>query len=171
MPLYELSADNIGVPQRVDFAAERVGERSDLQRLLRNHIDEIGRDFARDFRGVLECYRSDRRIDLLAADQQARLVVIEINTDDSLADLQALRYAAMVSQMTFEEAVDTYKAYLAKRGRAEDAEKSLLDFLGWAEPTAGHFGEEVRIILAAADFSPTWLAANCARSSLNCARL
>jgi hypothetical protein len=32
----------------------------------------------------------------------------------NVADLQALRYAAMVSQMTLEEAVETYGAYLRR---------------------------------------------------------
>lgn len=100
--------------------------------------------------------RSDRRIDLLAVDRQARLVVIELKrtSDDSLADLQALRYAAMVSRLTFDEAVETYRSYLEKRGVPDDPAKSLLEFLGWPEPAVGRFGEDVRIVLAAADFSP-----------------
>jgi hypothetical protein len=156
MPLYEFSSNNIAALERVDFSSEGVLERSDLQRLLRDHIEAIAPDLLVISEEFSSWDRSDRRIDLLAVDRQARLVVIELKrtTDDSLADLQAVRYAAMVSQMTFEEAVVAYRLYLAKRNRSEDAEKSLLDFLGWPESTAGHFGEDVHIILAAADFSP-----------------
>jgi hypothetical protein len=68
-------------------------------------------------------------------------------------DLQAIRYAAMVSTMTFEQATSTLSAYLAGRERDDDPESLLLDFLGWTEPDEEAFGQEVRIILVAADFS------------------
>jgi hypothetical protein len=74
--------------------------------------------------------------------------------DDSLVDLQAIRYAAMVSQMTFDEAAETYMRYLLHRQREEDPRASLLEFLGWGDASDGRFGEDVRIVLAAADFSP-----------------
>jgi hypothetical protein len=156
MPLYELSMDKIGALERADFASEGLRERSDLQRLLRDNIDVIAPDLLVISEEFSSWDKSDRRIDLLAVDRQARLIVVELKRtkDDSLADLQAIRYAALVSQMTFDEAVETYKAYLAKRGRTEDAEKSLLSFFGWSEPTGARFGEDVRIVLAAADFSP-----------------
>jgi hypothetical protein len=84
------------------------------------------------------------------------LVVIELKrtSDDQFADLQALRYAAMVGQMTFDEAVETYKAYLSARGLTSDARISLLDFLGWVDQNDGLFAGDVRIVLAASDFSP-----------------
>ena len=37
-------------------------------------------------------------------------------------DLQALRYAAMVSAMTFEQVIDAHEAYLAKRGLPDAGE-------------------------------------------------
>jgi len=156
MALYELTSKSVAALTPVDFAALGLREREDLQRLLRDRIDAIAPDVLVISEEFSNWDRSDRRIDLLGIDRQARLVVIELKrtSDDSFADLQALRYAAMVSQMTFNEAVDTYKSYLQKRGRSEDAEKTLLEFLGWPEPTAGHFGEDVRIVLAAADFRP-----------------
>ena len=40
----------------------------------------------------------------------------------------------MVSQMTFDQAVDTYRSYLATRDRRHDAEKLLLNFLDWSKP-------------------------------------
>jgi hypothetical protein len=156
MALYELSQDSIAALTRRDFVSEGILERADLQRLLRDHIDVIAPDTLIISEEFSSWDTSDRRIDLLAVDSQARLVVIELKrtTDDSLADLQALRYAAMVSQMTFDEAVDTYGSYLEKRGLTDDAQKSLLDFFHWPEAGAGRFGEDVRIVLAAADFSP-----------------
>lgn len=155
MPLYEFTSTAVSKLARVDFASSGVFERGDLQRLLRDHVDVIAPETLVISEEFSSWDRSDRRIDLLAIDRQARLVVIELKrtTDSSLVDLQALRYAAMVSQMTFDEAVETYRSYLNKRGLQNDAAKSLLDFLGWPEPAAGRFGEDVRMVLAAADFS------------------
>jgi hypothetical protein len=155
MPLYELNASSIAKLERVDFSTVGLLERADLQRLLRDHVDVIAPDTLVISEEFSSWDRSDRRIDLLAVDRQARLVIIELKrtTDDSQLDLQALRYAAMVSQMTFEEAVETYRSYLDKRGIQAEPAKALLEFFGWPEPTAGRFGEDVRVVLAAADFS------------------
>jgi hypothetical protein len=156
MPLFELSDNSIAGLVRVDFAALGLLERGDLQRLLRDHVNVIAPDTLVISEEFSSWDRSDRRIDLLGVDRQGRLVVIELKrtTDDSFADLQALRYAAMVSQMTFDEAAETYRRYITARQREIDPKASLLQFLGWAEPADGRFGEDVRIVLAAADFSP-----------------
>jgi hypothetical protein len=68
-------------------------------------------------------------------------------------ELQAIRYAAMVSTMTFERMVDVYSRYLISNGSSEDAREALLDFLGWQEPDEDAFAQDVRIILASANFS------------------
>jgi hypothetical protein len=156
MSLFELSPTAITDLKPVDFAVLGLLERSDLQRLIRDHVDVISPDTLIIAEEFSSWDRSARRIDLLGIDRQARLVVIELKrtTDDSFADLQALRYAAMVSQMTFEEAVETCGTYLKQRHREDDPRESLLTFLGWDDPSSGRFGEDVRIVLAAADFNP-----------------
>lgn len=156
MPLFDISADMIRGLDRATFGQLGLLEREDLQRLLRDQIEVIAEGVLVIAEEFSNWDRSDRRIDLLCVDRQARLVVIELKrtTDDRQADLQALRYAAMVSQMTFDEAVEAYRGYLTGRGRADDPQSSLLEFLGWADPGEGRFGEDVRIVLAAADFSP-----------------
>jgi hypothetical protein len=156
MPLFELSDNAITGLQRADFATLGLLERGDLQRLLRDHVSVIAPETLVISEEFSSWDRSERRIDLLGVDRQGRLVIIELKrtTDDSLADLQALRYAAMVSQMTFDEAVETYRRYLNLRQHEKDPEESLLQFLGWTDPADGRFGEDVRIVLAAADFTP-----------------
>ena len=109
MALFEMSPHAITGIERVKFADLGVLERGDLQRLLRDYIEVISPDtmvISEEFSGW---DRSERRIDLLGIDRQGRLVVIELKrtADDSFVDLQALRYAAMVSQLTFDEAVET----------------------------------------------------------------
>ncbi|HVG59570.1 MAG TPA: hypothetical protein VNA24_13515 [Hyalangium sp.] len=68
-------------------------------------------------------------------------------------DLQAIRYAAMVSTLTFARAVQIFQDHLTKLERHEDARALLLEFLGWDEPKEEEFATDVRIILASAEFS------------------
>lgn len=68
-------------------------------------------------------------------------------------ELQALRYAAMVSTLTAERAIEIFGAYLVARGREEDPEQIILDFLEWSEIDEDDFGQDVRVILVSADFS------------------
>jgi hypothetical protein len=156
MALFEMSSNAITGIERVHFAGLGLLERGDLQRLLRDHIEVISPETLVISEEFSSWDRSDRRIDLLGIDREGRFVVIELKrtADDSLADLQALRYAAMVSQMTFEEAVETFRVYLNHRNRSEDPRATLLSFLGWRDTSDGRFGDDVRIVLAAADFSP-----------------
>jgi hypothetical protein len=46
-----------------------------------------------------------------------------------------------------------YHEYLVANGSDADAQESLLAFLGWDEIDKDDFGQDVRIVLAAADFS------------------
>jgi hypothetical protein len=47
-------------------------------------------------------------------------------------ELQALRYAAMVSTLTFRKSVDIFQAFLSED--TESAEQKILDFLESEEP-------------------------------------
>ena len=68
-------------------------------------------------------------------------------------ELQAIRYAAMVSTMTFDGVVDVFAQYLNTLGQEDDAREILLEFLDWEEPDEDKFAQEVRIVLASAEFS------------------
>lgn len=155
MALFQLSPTAITGLEQIDFSGVGLMERGDLQRLLRDHVHVIAPDTLVISEEFSNWNKSDRRIDLLGVDRQARLVVIELKrtSDDTHADLQALRYAAMVSKMTFDEAVDTLGRYYVQRQKQDDAKARLLEHLGWNDPSDGRFGEDVRIVLAAADFS------------------
>ena len=92
----------------------------------------------------------------MCIDTDANLVVIELKrTDDGgHMELQALRYAAMVSAMTFEQLVDTFARYKSKaQPDLEAAKSAILEFLGWDEIDEQHFAQDTSIVLAAADFS------------------
>ncbi len=105
MPLYELTKDWIVPLPQTTFAKRGIGERQDLQRLLREHIAVVGHDLLVVAEEFGDWEESRRRIDLLAIDKMANLVVVELKRteDGGHMELQAIRYAAMVSTMTFEQ--------------------------------------------------------------------
>jgi hypothetical protein len=67
-----------------------------------------------------------------------------------------VRYAAMVANMTWDNAVNAYENYVnfeSDEIYEVSPEQELLQFLGWDVPQRDDFALTVRIILAAADFS------------------
>lgn len=154
MPLYEIESDRLNPLREASMGTEGIRERQDLQRLLRDQIGVLEPGLLVIAEEFGEWDASRRRIDLLAVDEAANLVVVELKRDDTGGhmDLQALRYAAMVSTMTFDRAVSIFEAYLTQRECDVDAEDALLDHLGWEEAEEEAFGQDVRILLAAADF-------------------
>lgn len=155
MPIYTFKDQHIAEVKNTQFGTEGIQERTDLQAALRDKITVISPDtmvIAEEFSGWTE---GARRIDLLGIDQQANLVVIELKRDETGAhmELQALRYAAMVSTLTFKQAVEIHQQYLDKRSIEKNAETEILDFLGWSDPLEEQFPTDVRIVLASGNFS------------------
>ncbi|MEQ1904624.1 MAG: DUF4268 domain-containing protein [Pirellulaceae bacterium] len=155
MPLYEMTSDAFRPINKASFADLKVRERDDLQRLLRTQIDVLGDDLYVLTEEFGEWDDSRRRIDLLAIDPLANLVVIELKrtNDGGHMELQAIRYASMVSAMTFERAEQIHGEFLTRIGEpAEEARTRILSFLGWEEPDEESFAPDVRIVLVSEDF-------------------
>jgi hypothetical protein len=155
MPIFTLRNKQISEVKRTYFEVEGIQERIDLQFALRDRIDAISPDtlvIAEEFSDWTE---GNRRIDLLGIDKNANLVVIELKRDQTGVhmELQALRYAAMVSTMTFEKAAKAFQDYLDKRKIDKNAEEELLEFLGWSDPLDEQFAVDVQIVLASGNFS------------------
>ncbi len=155
MAIYEITPNQIVPFDKTTFEAVGLRERDDLQRLLKRQIDVICPDVLVIAEGFREWEESRRELDLLAIDRNANLVVIELKRteDAAYAELQAIRYAAMVSAMTFEKAAQAYAEHIRKNGIAGDATTGLLEFLDWDEADEDRFAQDVRIVLVAADFS------------------
>ncbi len=155
MPIYTLATDTLEEVPTTTFNSERILERQHLQAALKRQIDVIAPDCLVIAEEFSEWTESQRRIDLLAVDEDANLVVIELKRSESgeHMELQALRYAAMVSTLTFQRAVEIYDRYLRNAGSELDARGNLLEFLGWREPHEENFASDVRIILVSSDFS------------------
>lgn len=156
MAIYQIARDKLHRVPETTFEQEHVYERRDLQKLLRAQIEVIESHLLVIAEEFGEWVDSGRRIDLLCLDSSARLVVIELKRteDGGHMELQALRYAAMVSAMTFDQMVEAYSR--TRAGDATDidsARSEILEFLDWDEVYEDDFPSDVRIILAAAEFS------------------
>ena len=156
MPIFEFAKTGITPLSTATCSAAGILERRDLQRLLRDKIEVISPGtlvIAEEF-GDWE--DSKRRIDLLGIDPDAKLVVIELKrTDDGgHMELQAIRYASMVSTMTFDRAVEIFERFLQDQGKNDlDARTTILEHLDLDAPDEDQFAQDVRIVLASAEFS------------------
>lgn len=150
MPLYRYGPDGLTAVERTSLAAANIRERQDLQRALRQGISAIGDDLlvVTEEYGLFEDSR--RRVDLLALDRTGTLVVIELKrTDDGgHMELQALRYAAMVSTMTIDHLINTYAD--ANHLEPQEARQKITD---WVDESFDELPNQVRIILVSQDFS------------------
>ncbi|TQM95434.1 hypothetical protein FB476_0277 [Ornithinimicrobium humiphilum] len=159
MPLFEVKDDGLLKLDQTTLAAEHLWERRHLQAYLRQHLHEI--DGARDLLVIAEEFAdwtdSKRRIDLLGVDRRGNLVVIELkrgNTGEHM-ELQAVRYAAMVSTMTLDQAARAFAQFLAAAGEPVDVEAArtrIVEHID-AEDAEEEFGRDVRIVLVSEDFS------------------
>jgi hypothetical protein len=155
MPIFEMTHDRLVELHPTAFASQGLRERADLQRLLRDQVEIIAPDVlvvSEEFGGWED---SKRRIDLLGLDRDANLVVIELKRteDGGHMELQAIRYAAMVSKMTFDKVAEVFQEHLQATGRGGAARELLLEFLQWDSVDEDRFAQDVRIVLASAEFS------------------
>lgn len=165
MAIYRMvgGKENLVSIDKTSFGQQGVLERHDLQRILRDKPDVLEEGLFIIAEEFGEWKDSNRRIDLLGLDKSGRLVVIELKrgeTGDHM-DLQAIRYAAMVANLTFRQVVDIHQTYLDKRVRddvksieEEDAEAHIREHLGSLDEDEPVIRTEIpRIILASEGFS------------------
>lgn len=139
-----------GTPQPVEatgFAQLGVRERQDLEEWVGAHPAVLGESLLILTTEFDRFDKSDRRVDLLALDEDGMLVVVELKLDaaGSLADLQAIRYAAFCSTMTMKQAIEESAKHLGLA--TADAEARVKKFLG-RDPLP-ELSNRPRIIIAA----------------------
>ena len=157
MPIFYYSDRSLSKVEETTFSIKEMREREDLQAALKKNISAISDDLLVISEEFSEWSHGQRRIDLLAIDKQANIVVIELKRTDSgnYMELQAIRYAAMISQLTWKDTVEIFGKYMETEypNEAINAEQGLLKFLDWDEPREDDFGTETHILLVSADFS------------------
>ncbi len=155
MAIYSFSDNALQKVEITTFNSEGILERQHLQAAIKQNIEVIAPNCLVISEEFSEWSGSQRRIDLLAIDKEANLVIIELKRNETgeHMELQALRYAAMVSTLTFSRAVEIYQKHLVSIGSEDHAENNLIEFLDWEEPQEENFGLDVRIILVSSNFS------------------
>lgn len=155
MAIYSLNNNSFDKIETTTFSNEGILERKHIQQALKNQIDIICPDCLVISEEFSEWAESQKRIDLLAIDRDSNIVVIELKRTETgeHMELQAIRYAAMVSTLTFKRAVEIYQKYLTLNNENTNAEEKLLEFLGLDEPKEENFGLDVRIVLVSSNFS------------------
>ena len=113
MPFYQIKNQQkeLAPVKPSTFADVNMRERQELQALLRDNFDAIAPDiliFSEEFSNWQE---SLRRVDLLGLDKDANLIVIELKRveEGGHMELQAIRYAAMLSGLDFDAVVSSYE--------------------------------------------------------------
>ncbi len=163
MAIYKIVGDKGRLDRlaQTTFGQEGVLERADLQRMLRDQPEALEEKLLIIAEEFGDWRDSNRRIDLLGLDASGRLVVIELKRGETGGhmDLQAIRYAAMVANMTNEKAIETYQNYLDERARergeteeADDAETLIREHLETESEAPLILTETPRIILASENF-------------------
>ena len=151
MPLFEIHGGALLAVPQGSFEAEGLSERYDIQQWIRKSPSVLGENLFVISEEFGHWEDSKRRIDILAIDEDANPVVIELKrTDDGgHMELQAIRYAAMISAMTFDDVVSAHDRYLGKydsSGKGE-ARTRILKFLGEEGQEKVEISSKPRIIL------------------------
>lgn len=131
----------------VSFADLKVKERQNLENWVLQNPEVLGERLLVITSEFGRFDKSKRRLDILALDANGTLVIVELKLDtgNSLADLQAIRYAAFCSTMQMEDVVQELANY--EEMPEDEADAKILAFL--QADSLPELGDEPRIILAA----------------------
>ena len=156
MAIFRFNNNNFEKVEQTKFSSEGILERQHIQNALKKQIEIISPNLLVISEEFCEWEDSKRRIDLLAIDRDANIVVIELKRTETgeHMELQALRYASMVSTLKFDRTIEIYEKYLQSIGSEVDALEEVLTFLNKSEEEAkDEFANDVKIILVSSDFS------------------
>jgi len=148
--------------QKVDagnFVDLKIWERKHIQEWVRQAPEVLGEDLLIVSMEFDRFKETNDRLDLLAVDRAGNLVVIELKRDAyaRYADLQSLRYAAMVSSMTIDKLLPYYRYYLKSKLNqpnitSEEARTNIVEFV--SSDDFEELTSRPRIILCSEGFSP-----------------
>ena len=156
MAIYKMVGDkeNLESIRETSFVQENIKEDPDLRYILRFQPEVMEEGLFILSEEFSRWHGSGRSIDLLGLDSSGRLVVIELKRTSTAdhAELQAIRYAAMVSVLTSEDIVEAHRAYLNKWSIEGDAEERIQAHLSGTD-FDDIYTEAPRIVLVSEGFS------------------
>ena len=140
------------------FINLNIWERQHIQEWIRESPQILGEELLVVSIEFDRFKNSDNRLDILAIDRIGNIVVIELKRDSfgGYADLQAIRYAAMVSSMTIKSLLPYYMDYQRKVLNEENiTEESSISKIQEFVSTDSfeEFSNKPRIILGSEGFS------------------
>ena len=139
------------------FVGLNIWEKRDVQEWVRGYPEMLGENLLILTVEFDQFVNSSNRLDVLAMDHSGNLVVVELKRDSvsAYSDLQAIRYAAMVSSMTIEKLLPYYIAYRKKTYNESisegEAEQQIRDFV--EDDSFKELSTKPRIILCSEGFS------------------
>lgn len=131
----------------IKFADLNLKERFDIQEWLAKTPQILGEPLLIISKELL--LPSGKRLDLLAVDKQAALVVIELKRDDSGADVewQAIKYTSYCSSFANDDIFKHYAEYLGTDD--DDAQLKIEEFI---DSELDELNDKQRIILVSREF-------------------
>lgn len=132
---------------RATFSSLGLKERFDIQEWIEKTPKILGEELliiAKEYE-----LPTKSRLDLLAIDKKANIVVIELKRDDSgsSVDWQSIKYASYCSNFTHDEIINLYAEYLGSN--EDEAELNIENFI---DDELSKLNDQQRIILASKEF-------------------
>ena len=149
--------DKVSKITESSFTDLNIWERQHIEEWIRTNPEMLGEDLLVVSTEFDRFTNSNDRLDVLALDRSGNLVVIELKRDSAAgyADLQAIRYAAMVSSMTIEILIPYYvsyrKNYYAETLSETEAKDQLVEFI--ESDSFTELSNKPRMILCSEGFS------------------
>lgn len=140
--------------EKKSFSELKLSERYDLQEWIAKNPKILGDNLLiiqKEFDGFPD---TNERLDLLALDENGRLIVIENKLDDSGKDVvwQALKYVSYCATLTKSEICEIYQRYLGASGVATEKISEFYDEQDYESIRLNPADGDQRIILVAANF-------------------
>jgi hypothetical protein len=143
----------------ISLAEAGLKERADLQEWVIAHPEILGADvkvvaFEFDRWSAGSGPAPQDRLDVLGLGQDGRLVVAELKRDKAPepTQLQAIKYAAMVSRFTVESLADQYAKFRTARGQATSSDEALAELQSHAPEMSVKSLLQPRIVLLAREY-------------------
>jgi Predicted nuclease of the RecB family len=140
--------------EKKSFSELKLSERYDLQEWISGNPLILGEKLLiiqKEFDGFSD---TNERLDLLALDENGKLVVIENKLDDSGRNVvwQALKYVSYCATLTKTEICQIYQRYLGASGSAEEKLLEFYNIEDYDSLVLNASNSDQRIILVAANF-------------------
>lgn len=151
------SLDKAEKVKEASFISLNIWERKHIEEWVRSNPEILGEDLLILTTEFDKFVNSSDRLDILALDRYGNLVVVELKRDSAAgyADLQAIRYAAMVSSMTIDKLLPYYisyrKRYYTEQLSEGEARDQIIEFV--ESDTFNELSKKPRIILCSEGFS------------------